>query len=133
MEDIKLKIRQGFVSNSSSSSFVICGSKFGIKDVCETLNLYEQDYMHDYNHDLTYFDKEEFATAVKLKLLGKDGDNGFEALVTMDDNIAIGQSWALMGDDLSKNQFKKIVQAKLEKIFNPTLVNVQNIDEEYFC
>jgi len=88
-----MKIRSGFVSNSSSSSFLIYG---------------------------TYIDADVMdCNKVEEKLKGSD----FEIEYGEDSSygVYIGESWDNIGDDETGFQFKKRITEELQKIFGPDI------------
>ena len=82
-----MKIRQGFVSNSSSSSFCI----FGI-----------------YLDNANYKDLDELERKAK--------DVGLEIEFTPWDSVVIGRSFSSIKDDETGLQFKESVKEKLKKL-----------------
>jgi hypothetical protein len=88
-----MKTRSGFVSNSSSSSFLIYGTT--VPD--------------DGDIDDLWGDIEEKLATAELK--------GYEVTGGPDgsDCIYIGKSWASIGDDETGKQFKNRIETELKK------------------
>jgi hypothetical protein len=99
-----MKIRNGFVSNSSSTSFCIYGAKISGKD-------FEIDY-DDEDNDDNEDDLDEYDSLEKIA-----DEIGLE-VYTMEyvDNF-IGKSWASIGDDETGKQFKKSIEDKIKTRF----------------
>ena len=92
-----MKTRQGFVSNSSSSSFCIYGKYFDKETVLEAFKCSPED--HDI-YDIKFPD-------------------GLECHYNSDvnDNVAIGRSFSTIKDDETGKQFKEGVEKAIEKLF----------------
>jgi len=86
-----MKIREGFVSNSSSSSFCIFGISLNTSDY-EDINELER----------------------------KAKEEGLEVKWTPWDTIAIGRSYSSIKDDETGLQFKESVKEKLNKLKLPS-------------
>jgi len=96
-----MKIRSGFVSNSSSSSFLIYGAFLNSSDIKELLKLSEEEQQDE----LDYILQER---------------TGFEVHAPIDDyddGYYIGRSYDSIGDDETGKQFKESVEKKLEEVF----------------
>lgn len=98
-----MKVRNGFVSNSSSSSFCIYGAYMDIDELVEKLknsNLLTEDELEEMEED------------------GYDGldevfsDKDLEFYIS-EDCTWIGKSWDSIEDDQTGGEFKKLVQTKL--------------------
>ena len=100
-----MKIRSGFVSNSSSSSFMIYGVYLEDSDIIKLLNLSEDE------SDDMYETVEKALENSDLEFHSPYGDNGFY----------IGKSFSDIGDDETGKQFKDKVESKLTEIFGEGL------------
>lgn len=65
-----MKIRVGFVSNSSSSSFIIIGAKINFDDVVKLMNNSQQKV----DSDDYYEEMEKYVKELGLQMLYNDGD-----------------------------------------------------------
>jgi hypothetical protein len=109
-----MRIRNGFVSNSSSSSFLIYGWCIeDIKKVGEVLKV-ESGGKYDIINELE-------------KLLLK---NDLGVIHGQDDHsIYIGRSWDSIGDNETGGQFKKSIEEDIEKLL-PGIKKVFGTHEE---
>ena len=89
-----MKIRNGFVSNSSSSSFLIYGTCASKENVIKGLKAAGVEV-----HDESY-----------VKIEGLDVQSPFD-----DGGLYIGSSWSDVGDDETGAQFKARVEALIQK------------------
>lgn len=91
-----MKIRNGFVSNSSSSSFLIYGAVVELKE--------EED---DEKNENAKEEFEEKVTKAGLEMHDRTYDGG---------DMLIGKSWSKVGDDETGKQFKDSIEKAVEKL-----------------
>jgi len=100
-----MKIRNGFVSNSSSSSFCIYGVSINKKELIEK--------MEKINKEITEEDKEDiwsFLYQEEKDLFVSEGPYDYSG------NIYIGKSWSSIRDDQTGKEFKEETQQRLKKL-----------------
>jgi len=98
-----MKIRLGYVSNSSTTSFCIYGYDF-----------------YDYVDKL----KEKYGDMDGYELLGKiEEETGFyTSSGPSGESLYVGRSWSSIKDDETGKQFKEDVEKKLEKLLGEKIV-----------
>ena len=102
-----MKIRTGFVSNSSSSSFLIYGAALGEEDLPKgAVDAVDEDGNPE-DADEAYEAWEKIATKYKLD----------HHSPCYDSTHYIGLSWDRVKDNETGKEFKKRVEALLEKAF----------------
>jgi hypothetical protein len=94
-----MKIRQGFVSNSSSTSFCLYGTVVEPEDIIKYCRKLELDYKYDAIDALT--DK-----------LGLSYHQAYQE----SDSYVIGRSHADMDSDQTRKQFEEEIQEKLKQL-----------------
>ena len=98
-----MKLRNGFVSNSSTSSFLIYGVCFeSSDDLYDALKLDEEPEGGVW--DIIYELEDELGLAVELPY---EGDYG----------VYIGESWSSVKDDETGAEFKARIEKKLKEKF----------------
>lgn len=115
-----MKIRNGFVSNSSSSSFLIYGICMEQDELLDLLNVSEEEKE---SGDSCDFDDMIYEKANKLGLEFYNPD-GY-------DGCYIGRSWSEVGDDETGKQFKDKIEADLKSIFGDKL-EFGTFEEAYY-
>lgn len=111
-----MKIRNGFVSNSSSSSFCMFGTtvdRSEVRDLIRKANVTLQDHeqdldslrLYELREILEYNDELKFPKG--LSVWRPEGS----------DRLYIGKSWSSVKDDQTGKQFKDDVQADLKQFF----------------
>ena len=112
-----MKIRSGFVSNSSTTSFTIWGMRAEWDDLKDEIKEnFENDSQKWYNYTDRYTEHEE---------LEIHWDNrSFESIVYM------GRSLSRMADDEIYGEFKKKTEKELEKMFKKVKCHI--VDVAYY-
>ena len=118
-----MKIRNGFVSNSSSSSFLVCG----ISDI-DSINsvLIKNDIM---NSEITDTDSIMYSYYIRH---GIEHILGLEVYRSESGRVRLGKSISL-DDDVDINQVKELIN-DVERILSdvdPSKIIVDYIEEEY--
>ena len=110
-----MKIRLDFVSNSSSSSFMLVGKSFSCDEIENAWNTLHPDKEFEDVYDLAY------DLADELCLRCESGISNYY------DEYVFGLLFDDMNDDETKHQFKQRILEKLNKAF-PNLT-IDNISE----
>ena len=111
-----MKVRNGFVSNSSSSSFCIYGTSMDLSDLIEKVresNLIPEDELDRLEENEELY---EIAELVKEKI-GLSSYQDYE-----NDSIWFGREWSTIDDDETGKQFKEDIKSKLETFLGPDVV-----------
>lgn len=110
-----MKVRAGFVSNSSSSSFCIYGTSMDFSEVIEKIkesNLIPEDELEQLLEDDEWYEiGEVLSEKMDLEVL-PDYEQEY---------LWIGRSWSNLNDDETGRQFKESVKTKLEVVFGPDI------------
>lgn len=122
-----MKIRQGFVSNSSSSSFCIYGISMDeceMKDALVEKGIATEDELSDgfYEYLSTWsfeYDLEQKGLSVEkiAEKLANRPLNGFEYESINGDAHFLGISWCNIKDDETGAEFKARIDKKMKEIF----------------
>jgi hypothetical protein len=111
-----MKVRSGFVSNSSSSSFCIYGACFDLDEMLEKVrstNFLTEDVLNEiaqFEEEGEYYEITEVLQSKMNLKFNQDEDQ---------EKFWIGKSWSSIGDDETGKEFKDSVKAELEKVFGP--------------
>jgi len=121
-----MKIRNGFVSNSSSSSFCIYGMSIDDVDMKQVMERcaklfpkaakykkeMEEDQAELGEQDTVDISKSEFFYSIESEL----GKMGLEFHSINDEAFYIGRSWADIGNKQTGEKFKKEVAEQIKKV-----------------
>lgn len=139
-----MKIRSGFVSNSSSSSFCLYGISADSNDLLRALNIEDGELLklaedilrgagcnekitaenyHDLldEYEIDSFDPYEVGEALGLEVHWPDGDY-----------VYLGRSWDDINDDETGAQFKNYVETIIHKSFTKKF-DVESMSDSYYC
>ncbi len=112
-----MKVRSGFVSNSSSSSFCIYGAEI---DSC------------DFEEKIKKLNP-ELADEECIYELTESLDTTLDIHTPSDyDTIYIGRSWSSIGDDETGKQLKENVEKEIKKLFGED-IKCSTQEEAYYC
>lgn len=112
-----MKIRNGFVSNSSSSSFLVYGAWVPLDKALKAVNLTE----------------EQLKEIEEDKYIAYDYLYGMDLYVTYDneaydgDRVMFGRSWCFVDDNETGLEFKQNIESKLREMFGED-INCETID-----
>lgn len=119
-----MKIRNGFVSNSSSSSFCIYGTSISRYDAKNKLKLLDK---------FKDLDEDDIDILEKLEELFKD-NKGIEIEDGAGDfsDIYIGSSWAAIKDDETGLQFKERIKETVTKVLVDNALKFSTYEEAWY-
>ena len=123
-----MKIRNGFVSNSSSSSFCIYGASVDMNELLEkvkTTSLLTKEELEKVNECIEIDDPYEAIEIIVEKcslVYHVDHEN---------DTYYFGRDWSSVADDETGREFKDNVKEEIEKILGPD-VELSTHDEEIY-
>ena len=110
-----MKIRIDYVSNSSSSSFMVVGHAFDSEELAKIAeyNKLEPEYPEEHENPENYEDWSvwEIVEALEKKFGDLDFQNGLENYY---DTICIGMTYNQMEDSETKKEFEKRIADMLE-------------------
>lgn len=101
-----MKNRSGFVSNSSTSSFLIYGASIDSSDASNWL----REHKNLSDDDIDAMDSWEIREIL-------EAEAGLNFFGNSDYGMYVGASWDEVGDDETGKQFKARVEAKIKEVF----------------
>jgi hypothetical protein len=110
-----MKVRNGFVSNSSSSSFCIYGVTLDFSDLIEKvkeLKIITDEQSEKFDENNEWYELENILNEKTTLDIYIDNEN---------DSAWIGRSWSSIKDNETGLQFKEEVESELEKVFGTGL------------
>lgn len=118
-----MKIKTDFVTNSSSSSFVVMG-------VTTTMEKLINANIELIKEKMPYFDDQEIQGIglYDLDFIFKDTGLSYSSQPYDEYNIMIGMCYTSMGDDETMGEFKRRCREQIEKLLK-TGVQVHHIEE----
>ena len=120
-----MKIRQGFVSNSSSSSFCIYGTELDLEDIKAYAPADTDFDDDDWQYELEWY---EVAQAIEKKV----GENMSVFYDYECAEVYIGREFTTLGDKETGAEFKASVEKRLAEVFGDKY-NCDFIEETVQC
>ena len=127
-----MKIRNGFVSNSSSSSFCIYGISTDENEITEALiakGVSEKEFedgLYEYFDDWTYNRKKQKGTLTEEDIAEYGNkffkpEDGFKMHCPYEDEVYLGVAWSNIGDDETGAEFKNRIETKLKDLLGENI------------
>ena len=121
-----MKIRIDYVSNSSSSSFMVVGHAFNDEELVKIAeyNKLEPEYPEEHEDPENYEDWSvwEIVEALEKKFGDLDFQNGLENYY---DNFCIGMEYDKMKDSETKKEFEKRIEDRLKEMTGKKTIKVE--------
>ena len=114
-----MKIRQGFVSNSSSSSFCIYGTEISDLLYDEKLNEMLKDVKLEYHNDDEDEDIDSDIIREKIETLLEK--TNFEMYSICGEQLFVGRDFIDIGDNETGKQFKESTEKEIKALFKGVL------------
>lgn len=105
-----MKIRQGFVSNSSSSSFCIYGTELDIEDIKDYVASGDDTTGDDWQYEIDWYEVQQ---AIQRKV----GENMSVFYDYECAEIYIGREFTTLGDEETGGALKESVEKRLVEVF----------------
>lgn len=124
-----MKIRNGFVSNSSSSSFCIYGTCVDMDELLEKVkstSILSEEELERVDELIENDESYEVVEMLEEKVDGLVFHSDYE-----NDQYYIGRNWSSVEDDETGKEFKNNVKEELEKLLGPD-VELETYDEEIY-
>jgi len=106
-----MKIRNGFISNSSTCSFLIYGVCLSKEEISKYL---KEDFLNELNEE----EKKEMESLSSIKWILENKLNLSVSRADSDEYFFIGKSWSGVRDDQTGFQFKEEIKEIINKAFN---------------
>ncbi len=121
-----MKLRYGFVSNSSSSSFCIYGTCYTFDEILDKIRkVFNEEEIKKFNLDSEYKDESE-AVFYLGKKVGLHVEIDGEC-----DECYIGRTWKSIKDDETGKEFKEDVENKIKQFDQEA--KCETYDTEIYC
>jgi len=121
-----MKIRIDYVSNSSSSSFMVVGHAFNDEELVKiaAYNKLVPEYPEEHEDPENYEDWSiwEIVEALEKKFKDLDFQNGLENYY---DNFCIGMTYDQMKDSETKNDFEKRIADRLKEMTGKDSIKIE--------
>jgi len=118
-----MKVRAGFVSNSSSSSFCIYGASMNLSEIIEKIkgtNLIPEEELERMEEENEWYELSEI-------LEEKIGLSTYQS----EDYFWIGREWSSIDDDETGREFKEGIKTKLDEVFGSD-IECETHEEEIY-
>lgn len=117
-----MKVRNGFVSNSSSSSFLIYGISMDFDVIKEQLKKLEQ-FKEENEEDMDVVEiLDELFKGKKIEVIGNYNE----------DDVFIGRSWDSVEDEETGLQFKEDVKKKITEVLGEVKEKFNTYEEAWY-